>query len=373
MIPENAPPRKPGNLSSKLPDNQCKSISTMRSLLVALLVCGSCAVELRSGFILHDVFPPGTTGNGTCPASSYHGTDCDTNPSGYFTGVKTLADCVAKVKPCKMGNYLTWGATDNSCSWYNYCDFAHLCKDCSKDSGPNCPSPKCPHYFAFTSQVLRPTPAPVPTPAPTPPPGPAGCYIDQVGGISYIGGNIFGDHHQVNTSATADGCCKICQQYSKAENGHTACDFWQWDSVSCYGHPGPCCRLKSSVAWKGRTQGPSTATTGSIHPLPAPPGPPPTCQDGTNCGGTGLWTKWKDTTLPGGPGGNGTCVPGWCNPGTMPFPLSKDLVSWEFKSGANPGYGSGSGTKEGPNQNRFKASSADTFFPTWAADGNMYD
>jgi hypothetical protein len=112
-----------------------------------------------------------------------------------------------------------------------------------------------------------PTPAPPPTPQPK-----SGCHIDHVGGISYVGGNIFGDHHIVNTSSTADGCCKICQQYSKATPAHTACVFYQWDSASCYGHPGACCRLKDKTAWAGRGQGPSTATTGSIFPLPASPG-----------------------------------------------------------------------------------------------------
>lgn len=47
----------------------------------------------------------------------------------------------------------------------------------------------------------------------------------------------------------------------------------------------------------------------------------------------------------------------------MPYPRSKDLVGWEFKSGCNPGYGSG-GNVQG--------ASADTFFPSWAADGNLY-
>jgi hypothetical protein len=116
-------------------------------------------------------FPPvGTIGNGTCFPTSYHGTDCDTHTSGYFTGVSSLSACKAKVSACKMGNILTWGAADHSCSWYSQCDFAHLCVDCSKDKGPNCPISRgqaaCPHYFPFTSEVLR---IPPPTP-PTPPP-----------------------------------------------------------------------------------------------------------------------------------------------------------------------------------------------------------
>ncbi len=54
---------------------------------------------------------------------------------------------------------------------------------------------------------------------------------------------------------------------------------------------------------------------------------------------------------------------GYTNPGTMPYSKSKDLVGWEFKSGCNPGYGSG---------RDHKSSSADTFFPSWAADNKLY-
>jgi sialidase-1 len=115
-----------------------------------------------------------------------------------------------------------------------------------------------------------------------------GCYIDSVGGVSYIGGNIFGDKHIVNTSATADGCCKMCQQYSKVTPHSTACVFYEWDSQSCYGHPGPCCRLKSSVAWAGRGPGPSTATTGSIKPLAPTPAPPTPDLNGTVVFSAGL-------------------------------------------------------------------------------------
>jgi hypothetical protein len=46
----------------------------------------------------------------------------------------------------------------------------------------------------------------------------------------------------------------------------------------------------------------------------------------------------------------------------MPYPPSKDLIGWQFKSGCNPGYGSGN----------VKGASADTFFPSWAGDGNLY-
>ena len=73
-------------------------------------------------------------------------------------------------------------------------------------------------------------------------------------------------------------------------------------------------------------------TSGSTSPLK----PPPNCRNGTECGGTNEWTTWHDTTLP-----NSSCTRIWCNPGKMPYPPSKDIVGWEFKSGCNPGYGSG--------------------------------
>jgi hypothetical protein len=58
-----------------------------------------------------------------------------------------------------MARYVTWGQTsgapgntknpavggnpfESSCGWFNECDFAHLCVDCSKDTGPNCPTTK---------------------------------------------------------------------------------------------------------------------------------------------------------------------------------------------------------------------------------------
>ena len=45
-----------------------------------------------------------------------------------------------------------------------------------------------------------------------------------------------------------------------------------------------------------------------------------------------------------------------------PFPMSEDLLGWQYNSGVNPGYGGGDHT----------ARSADTWYPTWGADGNLY-
>jgi hypothetical protein len=63
-------------------------------------------------------------------------------------------------------------------------------------------------------------------------------------------------------------------------------------------------------------------------------------------GATGLWTRWNNTPPAGG----------------IPYPQSKDLLGWEYLSGANPGYGGGN----------LVASSADTWYPTWSSDGNLY-
>ena len=223
--------------------------------------CGrALGVRLQSGFVLQDdvptrsslsLLPPvGTKGNGTCKRLLPQGPDCNVNPSGYWYNVPSQEACVAmiKSKSCRMATVGTWCSKDKSCTWFNSCDFDHLCLDCSNPgTNPNCPVPKCPTYYPFISEVLRAGPAP----------------------------------------------------------------------------------------------------------------PPPTCRDGTACGGTNLWTAWNDSALP-----NSTCTASWCNPGTMPFPRSTDLVGWEFKSGCNPGYG-----KAG---HGYVATSADTFFPSWGADGNLY-
>jgi hypothetical protein len=84
----------------------------------------------------------------------------------------------------------------------------------------------------------------------------------------------------------------------------------------------------------------------------APPPPPATCRAGTDCGGTGEWTTWEDKPP----------TPTYTNPGKIPFPKSKDLLGWEYKSGSNPGYGGGNHV----------ARSADTWYPSWGADGNLY-
>lgn len=108
------------------------------------------------------MFPVGSIGNGTCGDSGHQANgDCNVDPKGWYVGVTSLADCAAKVEGCTQASYISWGATDNSCSWYAECNFTELCKDCSKDTGPSCDT-RCSHYYAFTSKVLRATPPPPP-------------------------------------------------------------------------------------------------------------------------------------------------------------------------------------------------------------------
>ena len=79
--------------------------------------------------------------------------------------MKTFADCVAKVKTCGMGNYVSYSLEANDCSWYSTCEFNQLCADCSKP-GPNCPDPAtggCPKYYPFESEVLKIGPPPIGT------------------------------------------------------------------------------------------------------------------------------------------------------------------------------------------------------------------
>ena len=198
------------------------------------------------------------------------------------------------------------------------------------------------------------------TAAPSPGAMPAGCYVDNATGpvsFKYAPGDIFPNEpahpHGLRLTDTAAHCCTLCQSFKN-------CSFWTYEYAgpaaqpNCYGKAGACCYLKTAAAWAGRASGGPGAISGSTRQLPSTD---ISCRNGTNCGGTNLWTKWSDSSLP-----NST----YTNPGTMPYPKSIDLIDWEFKSGANPGYGS----RPGPSM--YKAASADTFYPTWAADNNLY-
>merc|ERR1719174_3528472 len=118
--------------------------------------------------------PIGTTGNGTCGVAAYTGGDCDTHATGWFPNMPSLDACVAKLKPCAMATYATWSSTDESCQWFDTCDFGHLCADCSRGApASSCPVNNtahgiCPHYYSFVTEVLKNSPPPPPPPSPTP-------------------------------------------------------------------------------------------------------------------------------------------------------------------------------------------------------------
>jgi len=92
--------------------------------------------------------------------------NCKTDPKGYYPHQPTFEACVALIKKnnCTMANYISWGGfgihkgvvSESMCAWYNSseCDFANLCVDCSKDTGPQCPTPKWTTYTNFTSIVV---------------------------------------------------------------------------------------------------------------------------------------------------------------------------------------------------------------------------
>merc|ERR1712176_1751982 len=106
--------------------------------------------------------PVGTTGNGTCGATSFGG-DCNSAPSGAWDaakeGIADLAGCVAKAKECRMANFVSFSNVpgNSDCSWYQSCDFDHLCEDCSK-CGIGCPE-----YYPYESEVLNEAPSPAPS------------------------------------------------------------------------------------------------------------------------------------------------------------------------------------------------------------------
>ena len=195
--------------------------------------------------------------------------------------MKTFDDCVAKVKTCSMGNYVSYSLEANDCSWYSACEFNQLCADCSKP-GPNCPNPAtggCPKYYPFESEVLKIGPPPSPSPSPSPSPGPpgplpAGCYADDAHGPSsykFAPGNVFPNepNHGVKLVDSPAQCCKLCQTFQN-------CSFWTYSAggtpsqPTCYSSQGACCFLKTDAA-KGGDQPTPGVVSGSTKPYPPQP------------------------------------------------------------------------------------------------------
>jgi len=173
------------------------------------------AVNFKENPTLGDVgavaVPVGTIGHGTCgvfnqsfppfnqPGGVKANGNCKKDPTGWHPHTRTFEACVALIKQenCTMASYVSWGITacqkgpdgkctdalaesepfESSCGWYSKCDFADLCADCSKGTGPSCPATKCPAGFSnFTSIVMAPwvPPPPGPMPPGPKPPGPPG-------------------------------------------------------------------------------------------------------------------------------------------------------------------------------------------------------
>ena len=164
--------------------------------------------------------------NGTCPTpgSTRPGGDCNAMRTGSFkTPFNSLADCVAKVKTCKYGNYATHTVGPYGCGWGESCPFigtSRFCVDCSKPVRPDgqCAAlqGKCPGFIQFMTQVIHvgppapppmpnftcstppPSPGPPPTPSPpTPPPPVTGTPWGHVGPW-----NIFDDKDNKGEAGT---------------------------------------------------------------------------------------------------------------------------------------------------------------------------
>ena len=139
--------------------------------------------------------------NGTCldGGAPMNGGDCNAMRSGSFgmdngaRDIKNLADCVAKVKQCKYGNYATFNPPGGpfACGWSENCPTLgtpEFCVDCSKPKQPNgqpsvqCAAMQghCPSFIQFYTEVVKIGPGPHPplpnftcsTPPPSPGPGP---------------------------------------------------------------------------------------------------------------------------------------------------------------------------------------------------------
>ena len=117
--------------------------------------------------------PPGLSlGSAWAATSSKARTPCPAQKA-YFTcagrfhpsgkeGILNLTACVARASGCKKANFVSFSlhGWNSDCSWYETCDFGHLCADCSQP-GPHCPAPPgCPSYVPYTSEVISAVPAP---------------------------------------------------------------------------------------------------------------------------------------------------------------------------------------------------------------------
>jgi hypothetical protein len=74
----------------------------------------------------------GTTATGTCGVTLVCEKPdcCNTQAKGSWAAaaanISTLAECVAKAKPCSQAAFVSFSQPQNDCSWYKACDMGHL-------------------------------------------------------------------------------------------------------------------------------------------------------------------------------------------------------------------------------------------------------
>ena len=144
-----------------------------------------------------------------------------------------------------------------------------------------------------------------------PPAAAAGCYIDNTTGpisYKYAPGNCYpaAPNHGVQFVDNAAQCCTMCQALDN-------CTFYTYEhggtvaQPTCYSSDDKaCCYLKTAAAFAGRSAGQPNAVSGSTNPIPAPI----TCRNGSDCGGTNLWTRWGEHGEDRNPP-NETCSKTW--------------------------------------------------------------
>jgi hypothetical protein len=130
---------------------------------------------------------------------------------------------------------------------------------------------------------------------PTPAPLPASCFAVKDKDYKFAPGGLFPSTptypHGMRPVDTAGQCCDMCKSFKN-------CSFWTYENggtaakPKCYQYEKACCILKTEAASGGSAHA-GGSISGSMKPVKLP-----TCRDGTHCGGTNLWTKWHDRTLP---------------------------------------------------------------------------
>ena len=132
--------------------------------------------------------------------------------------------------------------------------------------------------------------------------------------------------------------CTTCTPYTNHLFAASAPGFTYEVLAGMFCSKDPLQQTIPSVTWTRCAGGVlhSSADADTADAIPAA-----SCTGGAVCYtplGDMTYVKWVSTPKPG-----------------CPFPISKDILGWEYLNGSNANYGG-----------------ADTFYPTWAEDGNIY-